>query len=171
MIALALLVAVLVDTTLRLLVPGSEFQLAALPSIPLITAFYVGLNARRSGQLGYAIMLGLIVDCFSARPLGYFGFLLGTAAYLAWRVRKYVPADSVLPRMVACLFCGVIVAFFGLVLAAITGGGSGNAPGLLRALAMVTTSALSAPFVFGIWDRTRAFRSAFRGRRHYEWAS
>ena len=73
--------------------------------------------------------------------------------------------------MVACLFCGLVFAFLGLTLAAVSGGSAGNAPGLLRALLMATTSAISAPFVFGIWDRTRFFRGAFRGRRYYEWAS
>ena len=171
MIVFALLLAVLADATLRRFLPGSELQLAALPSIPLITAFYIGLHARRSGQLGYAILLGLMLDCFSARPLGYFGFLLGTAAYLAWRMRKYVPADAILPRMVACLFCGVVFAFLGLMLAAVTGGSAGNSAGLMRALLMAGTSALSAPFVFGIWNQTRFFRGAFRGRRYYEWAA
>ena len=171
MIVLALLLAVLADTTLRRFLPGTDFQLSALPSIPLITAFYIGLHARRSSQLGYAIVLGLILDCFSARPLGYFGFLLGATAYLAWRVRRYVPAESLLPRMIACLFCGVLFAFLGLMLAAVTGGGAGNSAGLMRALLMATTSALSAPFVFGIWNQTRFFKSAFRGRRYYEWAS
>jgi len=170
-IVFALLLAVLADTTLRRFLPGSEFQLAALPSIPLMTALYIGLHARRSSQLGYAIVLGLMLDCFSARPLGYFGFLFGTVAYLAWRIRKYVPADAVLPRMVACLFCGIVFAFLGLMLAAISGGGAGNSPGLMRALLMAATSALSAPFVFGIWNQTRFFRAAFRGRSYYEWAS
>ena len=171
MIAFALLVTVLLDVTLRSHLPGSEFQVLALPSLPLVTALYIGLHARRTSQLGYAIVLGLIVDCFSARPLGYFGFLLGTTAYLAWRVRKYVPADALLPRMIACLFCGLVFAFLGLVLAAITGGGAGNAPGLLRAIAMATTSALSVPFLFALWNRTRVFRGAFRGRSYYEWSS
>ena len=168
MIVIALLLAVLADAVLRRFLPGSELQLAALPSIPLITAYYIGLHARRSGQLGYAIVLGLLLDCFSARPLGYFGFLLGTTAYLAWRMRRYVPAEAILPRMVACLLCGVV--FLGLMLAAATGGGAGNSPGFLRALLMASTSALSAPFVFGIWNQTRFFRRAFRGRRYYEWA-
>jgi len=171
MIVLALLATVLLDTTLRRHLPGSELQLLLLPSLPLATALYVGLHARRSGQLGYAIVIGLMVDCMSARPLGYFGFLLGATAYLAWRVKRYVPAEAVLPRVIACLICGLVFAFLGLVLAAITGGGPGNAPGLLRAMAMASTTALSAPILFALWDWTRVFRGAFRGRRHYEWAS
>jgi len=171
MIIFALILTVMLDVALRQHLPGSEFQLLALPSLPLATALYIGLHARRSGQLGYAIALGLMVDCFSARPLGHYGFLLGVTAYLAWRVRKYVPAEAVLPRVFACLFCGVAVAFVGLVLAAITGGGAGNTHGLLRALATAATTALSAPFFFALWNRTRVFRRAFRGRRYYEWAS
>lgn len=171
MIVVALVLTVLLDTTMRRHLPTSELQLMLLPSLSLATALYIGIHARRSSQLGYAVILGLIVDCFSARPLGYFGFLLGTTAYLAWRVRKYVPADAIIPRVVACLLCGLVFSFLGLVLAAITGGSSGNAPGLLRALAMASTTALSAPLLFAIWNQSRVFRRAFRGRSYYEWGS
>ncbi|MHC4410871.1 MAG: rod shape-determining protein MreD [Planctomycetota bacterium] len=171
MIHLALLLAVLADAALRLLLPGDRFELDWLPSIPLLTALYIGLHARRSGQLGYAIVLGLLLDCFSARPLGHFGFLLGTAAYFAWKVRRYVPPEAILPRMVACLIVGCAVAFLGLVLAAASGGGAGNGPGLSRALLVAATSAGSAPLVFGLWNQSRLFRRAFRGRRHYELAA
>ena len=100
MIVLALVLTVLLDTTIRRHLPGTEMQLMLLPSLSLATALYIGIHARTSGQLGYAVLLGLIVDCFSARPLGYFGFLFGTTAYLAWRVRKYVPPDAVIPRVI-----------------------------------------------------------------------
>jgi len=171
MIVFALVLTVLLDTTMRRHLPATEFQLMLLPSLSLATALYIGIHARTSGQLGYAVLLGLIVDCFSARPVGYFGFLFGATAYLAWRVRKYVPPDAVIPRVVACLLCGFVFSFLGLVLAAITGGNAGNAPGFLRALAMVSTTALSAPLLFAIWNQSRIFRRVFRGRRHYEWAS
>ncbi|MHC4940557.1 MAG: rod shape-determining protein MreD [Planctomycetota bacterium] len=171
MIHLALLLSVLADSALRLLLPGDSVEAAWLPSIPLVTALYIGLHARRSSQLGYAILLGLLLDCFSARPLGHFGFLLGAAAYVAWKVRRYVPPEAVVPRMVACFIVGCAVAFLGLVLAAASGGGVGNGPGLSRALLVAATSAASAPFVFGIWNQSRLFRRAFRGRRHYELAA
>jgi len=168
MIHFALLLAVLADASLRLVLPGDRFALDWLPSIPLLTALYIGLHARRSGQLGYAVVLGLLLDCFSARPLGHFGFLLGAAAYVAWKIRRYVPPEAILPRMIACFFVGCSVAFFGLVLAAASGGTTGNGPGLSRALLAAATSAASAPFVFGIWNQSRLFRRALSGRRHYE---
>lgn len=164
MIQLGLLLAVVVDATLRLVLPMDH---GWLPNVPLVTAMYIGLSARRSGQLGYAILLGVFLDCFSARPLGHFAFLLGTAAYLAWKVRRYVPSDAALPRVVACFVCGVAVAFLGLVLAA-AGGGVGDGSGLTRALLAAATSAASAPLIFGIWNQSRLFRSAFRGRSYYE---
>jgi len=171
MIHLALLLAVVADAALRLFVPGESIPPEWIPSIPLVTALYIGLHARRSGQLGYAIVLGLLLDCFSARPLGHFGFLLGAAAYVAWKVRRYVPPEAVVPRMVACFFVGCTIAFLGLVLAAATGGSAGNGPGLARALLLAATSAASAPFVFGIWNQSRLFRRALRGRSHYELAA
>ena len=73
--------------------------------------------------------------------------------------------------MVACLIVGCAVAFLGLVLAAASGGGAGNGPGLSRALLVAATSAGSAPLVFGLWNQSRLFRRAFRGRRHYELAA
>jgi rod shape-determining protein MreD len=164
-IQIGLILAVVVDATLRLVLP---INLVWMPSVPLVTAMYIGLNARRSGQLGYAILLGALLDCFSARPLGHFAFLMGTAAYLAWKVRRYVPSDAALPRVVACFVCGVVVAFLSLVLAAASGGGVGNGSGLARALLTAATSAASAPLVFGIWNQSRLFRSAFRGRSYYE---
>ena len=164
----ALLLAVVGDAFARLVLSGEHFNLDWLPSIPLVTALYIGMHARRSGQLGYAIVLGLLLDCFSARPLGHFGFLMGAAAYFAWKVRKYVPSEAVIPRVVACFVCGCAIAFLGLVLAASSGGGAGNGAGLSRALLVAATSAASAPFVFGIWSQSRLFRHAFRGRRHFE---
>lgn len=168
MIQIALLLAVAADNLLRLVVPG---DVTWLPSISLITALYIGLHARRSGQLGYAIVLGLLVDCFSARPLGHFGFLMGAAAYMAWKVRRYVPAEAFLPRVIACFFCGVVVSFLGLVLASASAAGTGSAGGLARALLVAATSAGSAPLLFGIWNQSRLFRGAFRGRSHYELAA
>jgi rod shape-determining protein MreD len=164
-IYVGLLFAVLADATLRLVSPIDSVW---IPSVPLVTAMFIGLNARRSGQLGYAIVLGALLDCFSARPLGHFAFLLGAAAYLAWKVRRYVPSDAALPRVVACFVCGVAVAFLGLILAAAGGGGGGNGAGLSRALLSAATSAASAPLIFGLWDQTRLFRKAFRGRSYYE---
>ena len=168
MIHFALLLAVVSDATLRLVWPDASVDPVWMPSIPLVTALYIGMHARRSSQLGYAIVLGLILDCFSSQPLGHFGFLLGTAAYLAWKVRRYVPPEAIVPRVVACFVCGCAIAFLGLVLAAASGGGAGNGPGLSRALLIAATSAASAPFIFGLWNQSRLFRQAFRGQRYFE---
>ena len=81
----------------------------------------------------------------------------------------FPPPDAILPRMVACFIVGCAIAFLGLVLAASTGGAQGD--GLSRALLTAATSAASMPFVFGIWNQSRLFRRAFRGRRHYELAA
>jgi len=171
MVHLALLLAVLSDEALRLFVAGAAVPGRWLPSVSLATALYIGLHARRSGQLGYAILLGFLVDCFSAAPLGHFGFLYGATAYVAWKVRRYVPPEAILPRVVACFVIGCGFAFLGLLLAAARGGGAGNGPGLARALLLAATSAASAPFLFGVWNQSRLFRRAFRGRRHYELAA
>ena len=64
--------------------------------------------------------------------------------------------------------CGCVYSFLGLVLAAASGGSTGNGAGLARSLLVATTSAMSAPLVFGIWNQSRLFRHVFRGRRYYE---
>jgi len=163
-----LLLAVVADTTLRLLAPDAFWLQTAPPSLPLVTAIYIGFRARNTRQLGFAIVLGVLADCFSAAPIGHFAFLYGTAAYLALRVRRYVPSDALASHVVASLFCGVVTAFLGLLIASVRPGGASGA-GLSRALIQVTMSASLAPFVFGMWDRSRFFKGALRGRG-YEFA-
>jgi len=164
-IHIGLILAVLVDATLRLALPVDSVW---MPNVPLVTAIYIGLSARRSAQLGYAVVLGAYLDCFSVCPLGHFAFLLGAAAYLAWKIRRYIPSDSVSARIVACFVCGVAFALLGLVLAAAGGSGAGNGAGLSRSLLSAAISAASSPLIVALWNRSRLFRTAFRGRSYYE---
>ncbi len=163
-----LLLAVLLDNILRLLAPDVLGFQTAPPDLPLVTALYIGFRAKNTGQLGYAIILGILADCFSAGPVGHFAFLFGVAAYCALRVRRFVPPDAFVSHVVACLFCGLLTAFLGLLMAVVTIRGQVGA-GFTRALLEAFTSALVAPFVFGIWDRSRFFRGALGGRG-YEFA-
>lgn len=156
-----LLLAVLVDNALRLLAPEG-FLLRAAPNLPLITALYVGFRARDTRPLGLAVVLGLFADCFSSRPLGHFAFLYGSAAYFALRLRRFVPPDHYTTHVVACLVAGFLTALLALLVAAVTVGGP-LLPGFLRSLLGMAASAIAAPFVFGIWDRSRFFRRALRG--------
>lgn len=158
---LGLLLVVLVDNVTRLLLPES-FLLEALPDLPLMTAFYVGFRARDAGQLGLAIVLGLFADCFSSCPLGHFGFLYGSAAYVALRLSRFVPADHFKSHVAACLVAGFVTSLLALLIAAVTVDGP-LWPGFLRSLAGTVASAVGAPFVFAIWDRSRLFRGQLRG--------
>ena len=159
-----LLLAVLLDNSVRLLVPME------LPDLPLITALYVGFHARNTEQLWYAIALGAAADCFSSFALGHFAFLYGAAAYLAWRIRRFLPPDPGLAFIPACLFCGLVTAFLALLLALISAG-SPTAGGFLDAIFTALLSAVSAPLFFGLWSRSRLFRRALGGRRYYEFAT
>jgi len=160
-----LLLAVVVDTAFQVLMPG---RAGLAPDLPLITALYIGFHARNTQQLGLAVMLGAMADCFSSHPLGHFAFLFGASAYMARRTRRYLPPDAALSYVVGCLLCGIFYAFLSLGFAIVTNSGA-IASGFGRALLEACTSALCAPFVFGLWDRTRLFRKALRGRK-YEFA-
>ena len=162
-----LLLVVLLDNALRLLAPGWIGMQTGLPDLPLITALYVGFRARDTGDLGLAVVLGVFADCFSADPIGHFAFLYGTAAFCALRIRRYVPPDAFVSHVIASFFCGLVACFFGLVLAIINFRGA--SVGFVHALAATGASALFAPFVFGIWDKSRFFSHALR-RRGYEFA-
>ncbi|MHC5051219.1 MAG: hypothetical protein ACYTGK_11495, partial [Planctomycetota bacterium] len=108
-----------------------------------------------------------LVDCFSARPLGHFAFLYGSAAYFALHVRRYVPSDAFVSHIIACLFCGGLTALLGL-LVSVAAGVAAVGTGFTRTLLEALTTALVAPFVFSLWDRSRFFRRALGGQRGYE---
>lgn len=165
---LGLLLAVFLDTAFRLLAPDRFGLQTAMPSLPLITALYIGFHARHTSHLWLAVVLGMFADCFSSVPLGHFAFLYGSAAYLAFRIRRFLPPDPGLAYMVASLFCGLLTAFLALVVAVLSTRGS--AAGFGTAVLVALTSSLSAPFVFGLLSRSRLFKAAFGGRRHYEFA-
>ena len=168
MVYLGLLLAVVLDVSVRLLLPDRFALQTAPPDLPLLTALYIGFHARNASQLGYAVSLGLIADCFSSHPLGHFAFLYGASAYVARRVSRYLPPDAALSYVVASFLVGVVAALLALLLAVVTTRGA-VAPGLGRALLQALTSALFAPIVFSGWDRSRFFRGAIGGER-YEFA-
>lgn len=164
---LGLLFVVVLDNAFELLAPHGLGLRAAAPDLPLVTAVYIGFRARNTNELGLAIVLGGLVDCFSARPLGHFAFLYGSAAYFALHIRRYVPSDAFVSHIVACLVCGVLTALLGLLLSVATGVGVVG-PGFVRTLVEAATTAAVAPFVFSLWDRSRFFRRALGGRGAYE---
>lgn len=154
---------VFADGALRLLGPEAFGLPAVLPDLTLLTAFYIGFRARDAGQLGLALLLGAAADCFSARPFGHFAFLCGCGAWLALQVRRYVPPDALVTHMVACFVCALATAFLALLLAVVTVRSYLGA-GFVRALVSAAASAVFAPFLFGLWDRSRLFRKALAGR-------
>jgi len=164
-----ILAVLVLDTALRVVAPDRFGLQWAPPDLPLITALYIGFRARDTGQLGLAVVLGLLADSFSARPLGHFGFLYGSAAYFALHVRRYVPPDAYLSHVVALFFCGLFTSLLGLLLAAVTVPGPVG-DGFTRAFAASTLGALLAPFVFGILDRSGFFKRALGGRRRFDFA-
>ena len=168
MVYVGLFLAVFGDNAIQLLAPDRFALQSAPPDITLITALYIGFHARNTRQLRMAVVLGLIADCFSAHALGHFAFLLGAAAYLAHRVRRYLPPDAGLSYVVACLFCGLATALLSLGIAVVTTRGAVG-PGFIRAVLEALTSACFAPVMFGVWDKSRLFRNAF-GRRRYDFA-
>jgi len=159
---IGLFLAVVVNSALDVLLPEG---LPILPDLALMTALYVGFRARNSRDLGYAIGLGLMADCFSACPLGHFAFLYGSAAYLALQVRRYVPPDAYVSHVVALLFCTLFTAGLEFLIALVTVDGR-LAAGFLRSLLEAVSSAAVAPFLFAFWDKSRFFRRALGGRRY-----
>jgi len=164
---IGLLLAVLLDNSVRLLLPDG-FLLRTLPSLPLITALFIGFRARDTRPLGLAVILGVFADCLSSRPLGHFAFLYGCAAYFALNLRRFVPADHYKSHVAAFLVATFLTALLALLIAAVTVDGP-VMPGFLRSLLSALTSAIAAPFVFALWDRSRLFRGRLRGSS-YEFA-
>jgi rod shape-determining protein MreD len=164
---LGLLLSVLADDAVRRVLPDG-LLLRTVPNLPLVTALYVGFRARDTRPLGLAVVLGLLADCFSSRPLGHYGFLYGCAAYFALRLRRFVPADHFKSHVAACFVAAFLTALLGLLVAAVTVDGP-VLPGFLRSLWNTAASAVAAPFVFAVWDRSRLFRGQLRGAS-YEFA-
>lgn len=166
MSAVACLLVILLDALLRLALPG--WLAPAPPDLALFTAIFLGLRARDTGALYVAIFLGLLQDCVSVWPIGHFAFLYGASAYLASRLRRYVPPDSSISVSVAALFCALVAAFAGLALAVVSSRGS--VAGLPNALARAGVGAALAPALFALLDRSRLFRRAL-GPQRYTFAS
>jgi len=164
---LGLLLSVVLDNAIRFLLPDA-YLTRFVPSLPLVTALYIGFRARDTRPLGLAVVLGVFADCFSSRPLGHFAFLYGCAAYFALRLRRFVPMDHFRSHVAACLVAGLLTALLGLLIAAVTVDGP-VLPGFLRSLVNTVSSAVFAPFLFAVWDGTRLFRGPLRGTS-YEFA-
>jgi len=164
---LGLLLSVALDNAIRFILPDS-FPVRLVPSLPLVTALFIGFRARDTRPLGLAVVLGLFADCFSSQPLGHFAFLYGSAAYFALRLRRFVPADHYTSHVTACLVAGFLTALFALLIAAVTVDGP-VFHAFLRSLVNTVASAIFAPFLFAIWDRSRLFRGPLRGGS-YEFA-
>jgi rod shape-determining protein MreD len=162
-----LLLCVVLDDAIRRVLPEGLLT-RAVPSLPLITALYIGFRARDARPLGLAIVLGMFRDSFSSVPLGHFAFLYGATAYVALRLRRFVPVDHFRSHVAACFVTLLVTCLLALLIAAVTVQGP-LGPGFLRSLVGAVTSAIAAPFVFAIWDRSRLFRSRLRGRS-YEFA-
>ncbi len=166
----ALFLAVAVDNAVRLFLPPFSWAGRLLPDLPLLTALYVGFHARHTGQLWFAVMQGVFADCLSSCPLGHFAFLYGAAAYLAWRMRRFLPPDAAASYAVATLVCALCTVALGALVALLSSAGAPSA-GAAAAAARAVGSALVAPFVYGLWERSRLFRRALGGRAYYEFAA
>ncbi len=167
---LALFLAVAIDNAARLFLPPGDWAGSLLPDLPLLTALFVGFHARHTGQLWFAVMQGGFADCLSACPLGHFAFLYGAAAYLAWKVRRFLPPDAATSYVVATLFCALATVALGALVALLSAAGD-PAAGAGAAAARALGSALVAPVVYGLWERSRLFRRALGGRSYYEFAA
>lgn len=169
MAAAGALLAVLLDAALRSFATPSPLGRVLLPEIPFLLCVWLGLEARGTRALGWAVLVGLLQDGFSEWPLGHFAFLYGAAAHVGHRMRRYFASSSPVLAAVAALFCGLVHAFLGLALAVASraggGAGGGFGPALLSALA----GALAAPFLFPLFAKSGLFRRAL-GRDGYRFA-
>jgi cell shape-determining protein MreD len=161
---LGLLLALFLDTTVRLLAPQSTGWLASAPSVAFLTAVYIGLCARSLTPLYLAVVLGAMQDCFSmAWPMGHFAFLYGCGAYVAWRLARYLPKDNGVAQSAAVFLCGLVIALLSLLIVVASGrggGGGGFGLDLLRAL----TGACVAPAYFSLLSASRFFQRALKKR-------
>jgi rod shape-determining protein MreD len=158
-----ILLVILLDNAVRVVVP--ETFPVAHPDLALVTALDIGFRARNTKELGLAVVLGLVADCFSARPIGHFAFLYGLGAYMALRMRRYVPSDAFWSHVIACLVCGLCTGGAAFAIAVLTVPGHVG-PGLVRSLAQAGAGAAVAPVLFSIWDRSGFFRRALGGDRY-----
>ena len=163
---LGLLLVVALGNAVPLLDPAGGAVIQAAPHLTFLAAVFIGLQSKEVRPLYLAVALGVFQDCFSmAWPIGHFAFLYGATAYVAWRLRRYLPPESAVAQSLAAFLCGIVAAFLGLLLVLASrdvAAGPGFSTDLLRAV----TSAVAAPPVFWLLDLSRLFQRAF-GRRRY----
>ena len=163
---LGLLFVTFADAALRPWLPGLLWFDRAPPSLPLLTAFYLGSRAYSATRpLFLAVLLGAMQDCFSVAPFGHFAFLFGLAALLARGLNRYLHADSGAAFAVLSLFCGLGYAFCALLLAVLSGGDP-HAAGFGTSLLSALTGALVAPLMWRFWEGSGLFREALRARSY-----
>ena len=169
MATLGLVLLVFAGNGLVLASSMHPFWADAAPHLTLLGAIYIGFMARAPAALSLAILLGFFQDCMgSAWPLGHYAFLYGTAAYLAHRLRRYLPPEAAIAQFLAALLAGLGTAFVSLLLVVATVRSSPG-PGLGVELLRACTGAACAPALFAVLESSRLFRRAL-GRRSYQFA-
>ena len=163
MVYVGLLLVVIVDHAMRLLLPDVFGLRYAPPSLALLTALYIGFRSKRAGQLGYAVLLGILADSMSSHGIGHFAFLFGVGAYFASRIRRYLPPDASIAFVVAVFFCSVVTACFALLIAVVHANSHVGA-GFARSVVQALTNAALAPIFYAVLDQSRLFRKALGGR-------
>jgi rod shape-determining protein MreD len=163
MVYVGLFLVVLIDHAMRLLLPDWFGLQYAPPSLALLTALYIGFRSKRTGQLGYAVLLGVMADALSSHGVGHFAFLFGVGAYIASRIRRYLPPDASIAIVVAVFFCSVVMASFALLIAVVHANGHIGA-GFARSVVQALANAALAPLFYPVLDQSRLFRKALGGR-------
>lgn len=130
----------------------------AMPYFPLMVVVFLGINGAREPVLMGSFLLGLMQDLFTLQPLGTWALCYSLVALSVLSVQEIVYPDHPLTHfslaLVGGILCAVVLTFQGWIYPLLHGG-AGRGAGVLQHLGSALYTAILAPLVVGVLQRTR----------------
>jgi rod shape-determining protein MreD len=134
------------------------------PDLFVALAAYLALRGQGTAAVKWGILLGAAKDCLSLDPLGSNAFVLGVVAQVFGRREGHAPLDG-LARAVATGAAALFASWLYLLRMAPVSHGTLTFSAFLGAVPSALATAVLAPPLFSLLDRTRVLDGlAGRGR-------
>jgi rod shape-determining protein MreD len=138
---------------------GYDSVYRARPNLVLLAVIFVAVNAQRDAAVIGCFLLGLMQDLLTQSPLGLTAFAYGLIALFVVSLQEVVYRDHFLTHVALGLAGGLIYAavvyVHGLIYARAHASRTWSRPSLMPLLAGAVYTAIMAPIVLYLLQRTR----------------
>jgi rod shape-determining protein MreD len=153
MIAVAAVLAMLVQTTVGELVTGLT---EVVPNFVLVLAVYLGLRYHGVGGVVGAFLLGYFLDTFSGTVLGVHAAACKAAYVVAYLISRTLWTEDGLPAMIVVFLASLVYMLVAHAVVVLVDRAWPGWPVVIRrGLVQAVLAALATPWVFGVlhWER------------------